>query len=106
VDSGQVGVLEERDEVSLGGLLKSHDGGRLEAEVGLEDALVRVRERLAKRTRLEVLGNLADEALERQLADEELRRLLVPTNLPERDRTRAETVRLLHAAGRGLKVTV
>jgi hypothetical protein len=36
VDGAQVGVLEERDEVRLDGLLKSANGGRLEAEVGLE----------------------------------------------------------------------
>ena len=36
VDRGQVGVLEERDEVRLGGLLQRHDGRRLEAEVRLE----------------------------------------------------------------------
>ena len=36
VDSGQVGVFEEGDEVSFGSFLKSHDGGRLETEVGLE----------------------------------------------------------------------
>ena len=35
VDSGQVGVLEEGDEVSLSSLLKGHDGGGLEAEVRL-----------------------------------------------------------------------
>ena len=37
VDGSQVGVLEERDEVSLGGLLKGHDGGGLEAEIRLHD---------------------------------------------------------------------
>jgi len=36
VDSAKVGVLEEGDEVSLNGLLKSTDGRRLEAEVALE----------------------------------------------------------------------
>ena len=36
VDSAQVGILEERDEVRLDRLLKSADGGRLKAEVGLE----------------------------------------------------------------------
>ena len=40
-------LLEERDEVGLGRLLESHDGRGLEAKVGLE-----------------VLGNLADKALE------------------------------------------
>jgi hypothetical protein len=84
VDGSEVGVLEEGDEVRLGGLLERHDGGRLEAEV-----------------RLEVLRDLADEPLERQLADEQLRRLLVATDLPERDRARAETVRLLNTTSGG-----
>ena len=60
----KVGVLEERDEVSLGGLLESHDGGRLESEVGLE-----------------VLSDLTDETLEGELSDEELGGLLVSSDL-------------------------
>jgi hypothetical protein len=89
VDGGKVGVLEEGDEVSLGGLLESHDGGGLEAEVGLE-----------------VLRNLADETLEGELADEELRRLLVATDFTESDGTRPEAVRLLHTTSRrGLERT-
>ena len=36
VDGAQVGVLEQRDEVRLNGLLESTDGGRLEAEIALE----------------------------------------------------------------------
>lgn len=36
VDGAQVGVLEEGDEVRLDRLLQGTDGGRLEAEVGLE----------------------------------------------------------------------
>lgn len=36
VDGTQVGVLEERDEVGLDGLLERTDGRGLEAEVGLE----------------------------------------------------------------------
>jgi len=55
VDGSQVGVLKQANEVRLGSLLERANGRRLEAEVGLE-----------------VLGNLADETLERQLADEEL----------------------------------
>jgi hypothetical protein len=43
VDGAQVGVLEERDEVGLNGLLESADGRGLEAEIGLE-----------------ILGNLTD----------------------------------------------
>jgi histone H3 len=115
VDGGEVGVLEERDEVGLGRLLEGEDGRRLEAEVGLE-----------------VLGDLTDETLEGELADEELGRpdesamfwlwglsppeegggrwgarlrlgysLLVATNLTESDGTGAVTVGLLDAAGGG-----
>ena len=70
VDGAQVGVLEERDEVGLDGLLESADGGALEAEV-----------------RLEVLSDLTNKTLEGQLADEELGRLLVATDLTESDGT-------------------
>ena len=54
-------------------------------------------------THLEVLGNLTDKPLEGQLADEELRRLLVATNFTEGDSTRPETVRLLHTTSSSLK---
>jgi hypothetical protein len=47
VDSGQVGVFEERNEVSFGRFLKSHDGGGLETKIGLE-----------------VLGDFTNETLE------------------------------------------
>lgn len=70
MDGAQVGVLEEGDEVGLDGLLKSTDGGGLEAEVGLE-----------------VLGNLTDQTLEGELADEQLSGLLVATDLTESDGT-------------------
>ena len=56
----------------------------------------------AGRTGLEVLGDLADEALERELADQELGRLLVPADLTESDGAGAVAVGLLDAArGRG-----
>ena len=61
VDGAQVGVLKEADQVGLAGLLQSHDGAGLEPQVSLE-----------------VLGNLTDETLEGQLADEQFSRLLVP----------------------------
>ena len=70
VDRAQVGVLEEADEVGLSGLLQGEDGRGLEAEVGLE-----------------VLGDLADEALEGELADEQLGGLLVLANLAQRHRS-------------------
>ena len=84
MDRAQVGVLEEADEVGLGGLLEGEDGGSLESEVALE-----------------VLRDLAHEALEGELANEKVGRLLVPTDLAERDGTRAVAVGLLHAAGGG-----
>ena len=36
VDGGEVGVFEEGDKVGFSSLLKGHDGGGLEAKVGLE----------------------------------------------------------------------
>jgi histone H3 len=70
VDGAQVGVLEQGDEVSLNGLLESTDGGGLEAQVGLE-----------------VLGDLTNQTLEGELADEQLSGLLVATDLTQSDGT-------------------
>ena len=80
VDGAQVDVLKETDEVGLSGLLEGTDGAALETQVGLE-----------------VLGQLTDQALEGQLADEQLSALLVATDLTEGHGTRAVTVRLLDA---------
>ena len=55
---------------------------------------------------LEVLSNLTDKTLERELADEQLGRLLVATNFTESDGTRPEAVRLLDTTGSSLKRTV
>ena len=84
MDGAQVGVLEQANQVGLAGLLQSHDGGALEPQVSLE-----------------VLGNLPDQTLEGQLADEELGGLLVPPDLPEGDGTGPVPVGLLHASGGG-----
>ena len=84
VDGAQVGVLEEANEVGLGGLLEGEDGGSLEPQVGLE-----------------VLGDLADEALEGELPDEELGGLLVPADLAKGDGSRAVPVGLLDSTGGG-----
>jgi hypothetical protein len=53
--SKRYACTHERHEVRLGSLLEGHDGRRLEAEVGLE-----------------VLGDLTNETLEGEFADEEL----------------------------------
>ncbi|TFK42254.1 hypothetical protein BDQ12DRAFT_569696, partial [Crucibulum laeve] len=65
MDGSQVSVFEEGDKVGLGSFLKSHDGGGLEAEI--------------------LLGNLTNETLEGELADEQLGGLLVATNFTEGD---------------------
>ena len=84
VDGAQVGVLEEADQVSLASLLQGHDGGALEAQVGLE-----------------VLGDLADQTLEGQLADQQLGALLVTTDLTESHGTGPVPVGLLDPSGGG-----
>jgi len=84
VDGAEVGVLKEANEVGLGSLLEREHGRGLEAEV-----------------RLEVLGDLADEALEGELADEKLGGLLVLADLTEGDSAGAVAVGLLDPAGGG-----
>ena len=78
VDGTQVGVLKKSDEVGLSGFLESQDSGALEAEIGLE-----------------VLSDLADQALEWQFADQELSGLLVFTDLTKSHSTWAISVGLL-----------
>jgi histone H3 len=85
VDGAQVGVLEQGDEVGLDGLLEGTDGGGLEAEVGLE-----------------VLGDLTDQTLEGELADEQLSGLLVATDLTESDGTYWWIVRIMMQVDIGL----
>jgi hypothetical protein len=84
VDGGQVSILEQGHEVSLGGLLKSHHGRGLEAQVGLESCasdheILGITPKT--KTYLEVLSDFTNETLEGQLADQEFRGLLVT---PER----------------------
>ena len=55
VDGTEVGVLKETHQISLTSFLKSHHSRTLEPQVSLE-----------------VLSNLTDKTLERQLADEQL----------------------------------
>ncbi|KAG6382519.1 hypothetical protein SASPL_157813 [Salvia splendens] len=80
----EVGVLEQPNQVGLRRLLQRRHGGALEPEI-----------------RLEVLCDLTNQALERQLADEELSGLLVLPDLTKRDGSGAEAVGLLDAAGGG-----
>ena len=93
MDGAEVGVLKETHKVSLASLLKSHYSRALEAQVSLE-----------------ILSDLADQPLERELADQQLCRLLVPDgeavqhqiiinhlppDLPESNCSRPVSVRLL-----------
>ena len=55
MDSAEVGVLEEPNKICFTSLLKSHNSGALEAQISLE-----------------VLSNLTNQPLERQLADQQL----------------------------------
>ena len=82
VDGGQVGVFEEANQVGFRRFLECQHGRGLEAQVGLE-----------------VLGDLTDEALEGELADEQLGRLLVAADFTKGDGTRAVAMGLLHASG-------
>lgn len=82
VDSAEIRVLEETDEVSFAGLLERHDGRTLEAEV-----------------RLEILCDFAYQTLEGQFPDQEFGALLVTANLTQRDGTGTIAVRFLHASG-------
>ena len=77
----QVGVFEESDQVGFRGFLQCQDGRRLEAQV-----------------RLKVLCDLTNEALERQLADQQVRALLVATNFPQGCRAWSVAVWLLQSA--------
>jgi len=75
----QVGVLEKANQVGLAGLLQGHHGRALEPQVSLE-----------------VLGDLPDQALEGQLADQQLGALLVTTDLPQGHCSRPVSVGFLH----------
>jgi len=84
MDGTQVCILEESNQVSFSGLLKSKHSGALEAEISLE-----------------ILCDLTDQTLERKLTDQKLRALLVLANLTKRDGTGPVAMRLLHPAGGG-----
>ena len=79
MDGSQVSILEETDEVSLSSLLEGKDSGGLETKVSLE-----------------ILSNLTDQALERELADEQLSGLLIFTDLTESHGTGPVTMGLLN----------
>ena len=84
VDGAEVGVLEEADEVGLGGLLQGEEGGALESDLSLV-----------------LLGDVLDNSLEWELSDEEIGGLLVSPDLSEGDGSWSVSVGLLDSAGWG-----
>ena len=88
MDGAQVGVFKKTNEVSLASFLKSHDSRTLETQIGLE-----------------VLSDLSHKTLEGQLADEQLGRFLVTTDLTESDCTRPVTMRFLDSTSGGRALT-
>lgn len=82
MDSAKVCIFEQTDKVGLACLLESHHSRTLETKIGFE-----------------ILSDLPNQTLERQLADQQLSRLLVASNLPESYCSGPVTVRLLYAAG-------
>merc|ERR1711881_123158 len=82
MDGAQVGILEKSNEIGLGCFLESANSSRLEPQI-----------------RLEILGNLPDQTLEGQLADEQFGRFLVATNFSEGHGTRTVTMGLLDSSG-------
>ena len=82
VDSAQVGVLEQTDQVSFRSFLESHDSRRLESEIGFE-----------------VLGDFSDQSLEWQFSDQEFGGFLIPSDFSEGNGTGSKSVGLLDTAG-------
>ena len=82
MDSAQVGVFEETDEVSFASLLEGHNGRALEAEVSLE-----------------ILCDFTNKTLEWQFADEKFSRFLVSTDLTESDCSWPVTMGFLDSSG-------
>lgn len=82
MNGAEVGVLKEADEVSLARLLESHYSRTLEPEVGLE-----------------VLSDLTNQPLERQLPDEQFSTLLVTPDFSKSDCSRPVPVWLFHTSG-------
>ena len=84
MDGAEVGVLEESDHVGFGCFLEGKHGRGLESEVSLEFG-----------------GDLTDESLEGELADEELSALLESSDFTESDGARSESVGFLDATSSG-----
>merc|ERR1719219_3102687 len=81
MDGAQVGILEKTDQVGLASFLESHDRAGLEPQVTLE-----------------ILSNLADQTLERQLAKQQFSGLLVFSDFSECHCSRTITMRFFDSS--------
>ena len=81
VNGAQVCVLEQPDQVGLAGFLQGHHGRSLESQIGLE-----------------ILSDLSNQPLKRQLANQQFSTFLVPADFTQSHSARAVSVRLLHAS--------
>lgn len=84
VDRAQVRIFKKANKVRLCSFLKRKNSRGLEAEI-----------------RFEVLGNFANETLERKLPQQKLGGLLITTDFPQSDSTRPVAMRLFHATSGG-----
>ncbi|GMS79369.1 hypothetical protein PENTCL1PPCAC_1544 [Pristionchus entomophagus] len=83
MDGTEIGVLKQTDEICFSCLLKSSHGSRLETEI-----------------RLEILSDLTNQTLERELANQKLGRFLVTSDLTESDGSGTIAMGLLDTTGR------
>lgn len=82
VNSAQVGVFEQSDQIGFASFLQSHNSGALETEIGLE-----------------ILGDFSHQTLEWQLADQKLGGLLITTDFSESDGSWPVTMGFLNTSG-------
>jgi hypothetical protein len=88
MDSTQVSILEKTNKVCLSCLLECKNCRSLETKISLE-----------------VLSNLTNKTLERQLADEKISGLLITTDLTKSYGSRTVTMRLLDSSSCGSRLT-
>ena len=84
MDSTQVGIFKETDQVGFGGFLERQDGRSLEAQITLE-----------------ILSDFTDQTLKGQLSNQKIGALLVPTNLAKGDGSGPVSMGLLDTSGGG-----
>jgi hypothetical protein len=85
VDGAQIGIFKEADQIGFGRFLQGQHGRALKAEIAFE-----------------ILSNLTDQSLEGEFTDQQVSRLLVPTNLTQGDCARTVPVGFLDTTrGRG-----